>query len=113
MAEAAEAVAEAAVVAQAVAAQAEAAQAEAEEAREQLQQAGQELVPVQERRDMAAVQQPDMAAVQVRDTAARLVWATAARLRGTRCKRRFPIHTRVAKITAHQASLRIDSPIAT
>ena len=63
--------------------------------------------------DMAAVHQPDMAAVHQPDMAARLAWATAPRLRGTRCKRRFPIHTRVAKITAHQASLRIDSPIAT
>jgi hypothetical protein len=49
--------------------------------------------------------------VQVRDMAARLVSATAAtavryrpRARGTRCNRRFQARTRVAGITAHQAS---------
>jgi hypothetical protein len=57
------------------------------------------------------VQVGDMAVVQVRDMAARLVSATAAtavryrpRARGTRCNRRFQARTRVAGITAHQAS---------
>jgi hypothetical protein len=46
-----------------------------------------------------------MAGVQVRDMAARLASATARpRPRGTRCNRRFQAHTRVASITAHQAS---------
>ena len=70
-----------------------------EEVREQL-----------ERRVLAPVQVEDMVAVLVWDMAARLGSAMAARYRtrhqDTRYRRLFRIRTRVARITAHQASAR-------
>jgi hypothetical protein len=51
----------------------------------------------------------DKAAAWVRDMAASVVSATAARHRplhqGTRCKQRFQARSRMARITAHRASV--------
>jgi hypothetical protein len=60
--------------------------------------------------ELEEVQVEAMVAVQLEDMAARLGSAMATQYRtrhqDTRCRRRFQVRTRVARITAHQASAR-------
>ena len=87
---------------------------EAEEAPEQgLEQEAQALAPGAEQARVAQQELASEHPVMVRGMAARVVSAMAVRYRlrprGTRCRQRFRIRKPVAGITAHQASLRVDS----